>query len=66
MSQQASFNVTVQGREAVRLLEHLINPALKDYGCVVEWPGYPASHQITVHIDSDDLDAITGESNGQH
>lgn len=55
MSETSTLNVTVTGRLAVKVLELIINPALKDWGCVVEWPGYPASHQITVHLSHDDF-----------
>lgn len=58
----ATLTITAQGEHAVEVLEHVINPALKDYGCTVEWPGYPASRQITVHVDGEELAEMTGHA----
>lgn len=41
-------------QHACRIIEEIINPALRDYGCVVHWPdlGEP---EIAVTYDADEL-----------
>lgn len=50
-----TITVRVEGKYADILLEHVINPALKDYSCRVEWPGFPPDPTITVTFDPEEL-----------
>ena len=56
-----SFTVQVRGgshENRLAILEHVINPALKDYGVTVEWPDYPATDFATITLGDDELSAI--------
>lgn len=54
----ATITVRAEGKYADKLLEHVINPALKDYSCRVEWPGFPTDPTITVTFDPEELRAL--------
>jgi len=41
-------------QHALKIIEHIINPALKDFGCVVQWPDQDEP-EIAVAYDADDL-----------
>lgn len=41
-------------QHACRIIEHIINPALKDYGCIVQWPDLDEP-EIAITYDADDL-----------
>lgn len=41
-------------QHACQIIEHIINPALKDYGCHVDWPDL-TEPEISVTYDTDDL-----------
>ncbi len=46
--------ITAHGRYADAILEHVINPALKDFECKVFWPDM-AENKIAVTFDHDEL-----------
>lgn len=50
-----TITITATGDKARAILEHIINPALKDCMCSVRWPGYPNTAEITVEVDDADL-----------
>jgi len=55
------FTVQVRGgshENRLAILEHVINPALKDYGVTVEWPDYPATDFATITVGDDELENI--------
>ena len=41
-------------QHAAKILEHIINPALKDFGCTVSWPDM-SDPEIAVTYDAEDL-----------
>lgn len=45
---------TDRPQHACRIIEHIINPALRDFGCHVDWPDLE-DPEIAVTYDVDDL-----------
>lgn len=61
MTTPQTFTVQVRGgshENRLAILEHVINPALRDYGVTVEWPDYPATDFATITVHADDLENI--------
>ena len=61
MTDPEKFTVQVRGgshESRLAILEHVINPALKDYGVTVEWPDYPATDFATITVGADELSNI--------
>lgn len=52
-----TVTIRVEGARAAAILEHIINPALKDHECRVDWPDQN-DPEIAVTFDDDDLAEI--------
>lgn len=49
------ITITATGDKAVVIMEHIVNPALKDCMVSVRWDNYPDKAEITAEFNDDDL-----------
>ncbi len=52
--QTITLRVVGKPQHAIKIIEHIINPAFKDHGCTVRWPDQ-GDPEIAIDYDADEL-----------